>query len=160
MDDNTDYYDSISEGYNELHGEEQKKKLEIIKAKLTVHRHDKMLDVGCGTGIALHFFDCFRVGIDPAYDLLKQSIHHPVQGFAEALPFRDKAFDIVISVTAVHNFADIEKGLEEIKRVGNNRFVITVLKKSSKAGEIDWFIRQMFSVKEIVDEEKDLIYLI
>jgi len=154
------YYDGIAAGYNELHGEEQKRKVEIIKAKLKVHRNDKMLDVGCGTGIALHFFDCFRVGIDPAYDLLKQSIHHPVQAFAEALPFRDKSFDVVISVTAIHNFADIEKGLEEIKRVGSKRFALTVLKQSARAGEIDWFIRSMFQVREIVDEGKDFIYLI
>lgn len=154
------YYDGISQGYNELHGEEQRKKLEIIKPKVKVGSHDKLLDVGSGTGIALEFFSCFKVGVDPAFELVKQSINNPVQGCAEALPFKDKSFDVVISVTAIHNFSDFEKGLEEIKRVGKKKFVLSVLKKSSKAGEIDWFIRQMFPVREIVDEEKDLIYLI
>ena len=45
------YYDEISEGYEELHKEEQEKKIELIKQHLKVNPEEKLLDVGCGTGL-------------------------------------------------------------------------------------------------------------
>ena len=45
------YYDAISEGYDDLHGEEQENKLAIIKEKLKIGEKDLLLDVGCGSGI-------------------------------------------------------------------------------------------------------------
>ena len=42
---------------------------------------------------------------------------------AENLPFKDNAFNFVVSITAIHNFSNIEKSLEEINRVGRNEFV-------------------------------------
>ena len=45
------YYDDISSGYEELHKEEQLKKVSSIKKHLKVNSSDKLLDVGCGTGL-------------------------------------------------------------------------------------------------------------
>ena len=49
------YYDNISKSYNQLYGEEQKKKLDIIKDCVHVKKSYKLLDVGCGTGISSDF---------------------------------------------------------------------------------------------------------
>ena len=156
------YYDDISEGYEELHKEEQLAKLKLIKKYLKVNKNDKLLDVGCGTGLTTEFWDCKRYGVDPAKKLLAK-----VKGKgryycaeAEKLPFEDNEFDVVISITALQNFRDVEKGLKEIKRVGKDRFVLSFLKKSGKKNKIDKLIRKIFDVKEVIEEDKDMIYFI
>tara|TARA_Y100000034_G_scaffold61729_2_gene74944 strand:- start:4305 stop:4796 length:492 start_codon:yes stop_codon:yes gene_type:complete len=158
------YYDTTSKGYDELHKYEQLNKLRIIKKHLDVDINDKLLDVGCGSGISSDF-DCVVIGIDPSVELLKiAKVKFPdkvfVKGVGEKLPFKDKSFDIVISITAVHNFNNIKKGLQEIKRVGKDRFVLSILKKSNSFDRISKLINQNFNVDKIVEEDKDVIYFL
>jgi hypothetical protein len=42
--------------------------------------------------------------------------------------------------------------------VGKDRFVLSFLKKSPKKQIIDKIIRKLFKVKEVIEEDKDLIY--
>jgi hypothetical protein len=44
------YYNIIAAGYDELHLEEQKRKLKTLLTKLEVRTTDWVLDVGCGSG--------------------------------------------------------------------------------------------------------------
>lgn len=155
------YYDEIASGYNELHGEEQIKKMQIVERilELLKPKNEQILDVGCGTGIST---PKGSYGVDPSIELLKQ---HPgykegkaVQASAEKLPFKDKEFDVVICLTAIHNFNDVEKGLKEIKRVGK-RYILSVLKKSNKFEQIKQLITKIFDVKETIEEDKDVIFV-
>lgn len=159
MDCNNDYYNKISDGYNGLYAEEQTVKLGVIKKETGgLPSEFRLLDIGCGTGISSGF-SCFVVGIDPSIELLKiNKNNNKINGIAEYLPFRDNSFDIVISVTALHNFKDIEKGLDEIRRVGKNLFVFSVLKKSEKFRHIGDLIYSGFTVTKRVEEEKDIIF--
>lgn len=156
------YYNEISEGYEELHRDEQEKKMKIILSEIKVKSTDKLLDVGCGTGITTIPWKCNRMGLDPAKKLLEKAHKKDevvyIQGIAEDIIMPDNTFDIVTSVTAIQNFSDIKKGLSEIKRVGKDRFVLTFLKKSSKANTIDKLIRGMFKVDKMIEEDKDFIY--
>ena len=159
------YYDEIAQGYEELHKEEQEKKITIIKTKFQPNKEETLLDVGCGTGLTTRTWDCKRFGIDPSKKLLEKAIQQDKEGTyklasAESIPFKDNNFDIVISITAIQNFTDIEKGLNEIKRVGKDKFILTFLKKSSKASQIESLIAKIFKVKEKIEEEKDIICLI
>ncbi|MAF50713.1 MAG: hypothetical protein CMH64_01350 [Nanoarchaeota archaeon] len=158
-----DYYDTISEGYEELHKEEQLKKIKLIKKFLKPKPTNKLLDIGCGTGLTTIPWKCKRYGIDPAKKLLakaksKDKVIYK-EAKAENIPFKDNFFDIVISITAIQNFSNIEKALKEIKRVGKDKFILTFLKKSSKKTKIDKLIKKHFKIKKIIEEEKDLIYL-
>ncbi|MFH1590105.1 MAG: class I SAM-dependent methyltransferase [archaeon] len=151
------YYDDIADGYETLHKEEQLKKLNIIKENFEVKEDDLMLDVGCGTGFSSEVFKCKIIGLDPSAELLKKCSFRTVKVGAEEIPFLDHYFDIVISVTAIHNFEDYKKGLLEMKRVGSGRFAFSLLKKSNKFEAIKTFIKENFDVKKEIDEEKDLI---
>jgi ubiquinone/menaquinone biosynthesis C-methylase UbiE len=155
-----DYYDEISEGYGELHNEEQSIKARIILNRIQPKPEDKLLDVGCGDASYLDLFHCKALGIDPSKELLRKykGGHKLIQGSAEKLPFKDGQFDIVISVTAIHNFTDIEVGLKEMNRVCNGRLALSVLKRSPKAEWIDYAIRKQFKIIDVVEEDKDTIY--
>ncbi len=153
------YYDEIAEGYNELHGEEQLNKLKLIAKHLNVDKNTKLLDVGCGTGLSAKVFDCDITGIDPSEQLLKQCPFKTIKANAENLPFKDNEFDVVIAVTCIQNFKDINQGLREIKRVGKNKFALTVLKKSNKKDFILNQIKTIFQVQKVLKDEKDLILL-
>ncbi|MBI2508069.1 class I SAM-dependent methyltransferase [Candidatus Woesearchaeota archaeon] len=157
------YYNSISKGYEELHKEEQLKKVNIIKRYLEISKSDRLLDVGCGTGLTTSPWKCKKYGIDPAENLLKKArLKDKIiykKASAEKIPFKSHFFDVVVSITAIQNFDDIEKGLKEIKRVGKDKFILSFLKKSKKRKKISKLIKKHFKVRKIIEEEKDIIYI-
>ena len=155
------YYDEISEGYEELHKEEQLKKLELISKYFKPKPNDLLLDVGCGTGLTIKPWKCRKIGLDPAIRLLERAGSGIwVNAEAEHIPFKSHSFDVVISITAIQNFHDIEKGLKEIKRVGKERFILSFLKKSIKKDYIEEAIKKLFDVKQRIDEDKDIIFIV
>ncbi|HIH38093.1 class I SAM-dependent methyltransferase [Candidatus Woesearchaeota archaeon] len=129
------YYDTISSGYDELHGEEQKRKVRSAKEMLRengvrINKGSLILDVGAGTGISSDF-PCRVISIDPSVELVAQCQALHMQGIGEALPFKDNMFDLVLCMTAIHNFSDWKKGIEEMMRVAKDKMIISVLKKSA-----------------------------
>ena len=157
------YYDEISKGYDNLHREEQLKKMRLIAKSVKVLPSDRLLDVGCGSGISTIYFKCEATGIDSSNELIKLARNYKYARFlvgrAENLPFPDKTFDIVISITAIHNFTDINKALGEMKRVGKNRYVISVLKKCKDFEAIESKIKKRFKIQDILEDEKDRIFI-
>mgnify|MGYP001595205110 CR=1 FL=1 len=152
-------YNHIAKSYNEMHKEEQIKKLEIIKQNIKII--PPLLDVGCGTGISTNHFSVVSIGIDNSKEMLKQSKEgNLIYGNAENLPFKDKTFNTIISVTSFHNFKNIEKALLEIKRVSkNNNIAITFLKKSRKLKEFRNLFSKYFKFKEIPCEQ-DILFIV
>ena len=152
------YCDTLSKSYDELHGSEQLNKIKIINSSIIIGKNTKMLDVGCGTGISSQI-NCDVVGIDPSIGMLKLNKNtKKIVGLAESLPFKNKPFDYVVSVTAVHNFKNIRKSLAEIKRVGRENFIFSVLRKAKKFSYIGKLIEKSFKINKIVEEEKDIIF--
>ena len=152
-------YNKIAKSYNELHKEEQVKKLEIIKKNIKIV--PPLLDVGCGTGISTNYFNVVSIGIDNSKEMIKQGKdENLIHGEAEKLPFPDKSFNTIISVTAFHNFKNMEKALLEIKRVSsNNNIAITFLKKSSKINDFRRLLKKYFKFEEI-DCDKDILFVL
>src|SRR3989338_9580408 len=152
-------YNKIAKSYNELYKEEQIKKLEIIKKKIRII--PPLLDVGCGTGISTNYFNVVSIGIDNSKEMIKQGKDgNLIHGNAEKLPFPDKSFNTIISVTSFNNFKNMEKALLEIKRVSsNNNIAITFLKKSRKLNYFRKLLKKHFNFKEI-DCYNDILFLI
>ena len=150
-----DYYGKIAKGYNELYEDEQNNKISIIRNNIQISKSTKILDIGCGTGISSHF-DCFVAGVDISKGLLKHNTSkRKILGAAESLPFKKNVFDYVVCVTAIHNFSDVGRSLNEMKRVCNGHFIITILKNSKKFGKIKKTIQEKFIVYKIKEESKD-----
>lgn len=97
---------------------------------------DKVLDIGCGKGFLLYDFTQVVPGIEVfgidisnyAIQNCKEEIKDRVQvGDAVNLPFKNKSFDFVISLNALHNLPchKLEKALKEVERVGKkNKYIV------------------------------------
>jgi len=153
----SDYYSSISKGYDELYKEEQLKKLKLILKNVKIK--GRVLDVGCGTAFYSKYFQDYT-GIDNSKGMLEKAKANVIYGRAEKLPFKDKGFDVIICLTAIHNFKDYKKALNEMKRVSKKLIIISLLKKTKKFNEIKRNINDMFKDIKKLNEEKDLIFII
>ena len=86
---------------------------------------DRFLDVGCGLGAALEHAAATGAevaGIDPSPSMVKRASKRvPAadvkQGSAEAIPFPDDHFTVVVNISSFHHWADRETGLKESLRV-------------------------------------------
>ena len=125
------YYNTIAKSYNELHGQEQLEKAQIILKY--IKPKGILLDIGAGTGITTKLFEkyCRCIALDPSEKLIEQYQGEKIISIAEKIPFPDNYFDTIISITALHH-TNIKKALKEILRVAKQdaHIAITVLKKS------------------------------
>jgi len=98
---------------------------------------DRILDVGCGKAFLLYDFTQAVPGIEVAgIDISQYAIAHAKEevkpvlqvGNAIKLPFPDKSFDLVISITTLHNLPnyDLDTALREIERVSRKHKYICV----------------------------------
>ncbi|MEK6974378.1 MAG: class I SAM-dependent methyltransferase [Nanoarchaeota archaeon] len=149
-------YDRLAKGYNELHYKEQLTKVVSIIDELKI-KNEKILDVGCGTALYSGLFKNY-LGIDNSIEMMRNAHANIVYGEAENLPFKDNSFDIIICISAIHNFNNVRKAVEEIKRVTNGKIAITLFKRSRKFSYIKKIILKNFEVKEI-DAEKDVVFV-
>ncbi len=106
--------------------------------RIDLQPDDRVLDVGCGTGVLLEALSnttsgAQLAGVDPSADMLavaRERFDGTIvlkQGHAEKLPFPDEVFDVVISTNAFHYFRNPLGALQEMYRVlaPNGRIAIT-----------------------------------
>ncbi len=113
-----------------------RKVADSIAAHYNLKAGDRILDVGSGKGFLLYDLTQAVPGIEvKGIDISKYAIQNSKEevrsfldeGNAISLPYRDKSFDLVISINALHNLYcyDVVKALKEIERVGKkNKYVV------------------------------------
>ncbi len=108
-----------------------------LQAHFGLSEDSSVLDVGCAKGFMLndiveHIPGIAVTGIDISNYAIANAIESMKLNLqvadARELPFENNSFDVVISITTVHNFerAECIKALQEIERVSRGKSFITV----------------------------------
>ncbi len=117
---------------------------EALIAQYNLPANARILDVGCGKGFLLYELkkllpDAEVRGVDisdyalgEAKEEIRENLFHHR---AEApYPFEEGAFDLVISLTTLHNLKifDLSAALKEMERVGRNRYLVVESYRSER----------------------------
>lgn len=140
-----EWYDALSQSYDELYGEEQSNKQKRVSQFLNGRVFRLIVDVGCGTGT---FLQSARgnyeeaVGIDFSSNMLKRARARTFPGSVEliraessSLPIKDAAADCVVSISLIDSKVNFSRHLTELRRIGKQpgTIVMTIFKED-KAG--------------------------
>jgi len=112
---------------------------EVLALERLLPRRANAIEVGVGTGRFASSFN-IRIGIDPSENMLKLAKERNigvVQGVAEALPFLNESFNLVLMVTTICFLEDIKKSFREIHRIliPGGQLVIGFIDKLSPLGK-------------------------
>ena len=164
-------YDVTSSFYEALYGFEQLRKFQAISS-LGIFRDAKfnvVLDAGCGTGIIIN---CLRnrgsltIGVDFSKGMLRKAKERfrnardvdLILSDIEYLPFRPRAFDLVISLTVLQNCLRPLRTLKSLIRVLTSKgmLVLSYLKKSQNMSFLEVMFRN-FMLKNLDPTDNVLI---
>ena len=109
----------------------------VFQKQYNLTKNSKILDIGCAKGFMLYDFSRIIPGIEVngidiseyAINNAKTEVKDKLQvANAIKLPFEDNSFDLVISITTLHNLneEDLKQALKEINRVTKENSFITL----------------------------------
>jgi SAM-dependent methyltransferase len=112
-----------------------------------------VLNVGAGAG-SYEPTDRQVIAIDPSVTMLTQrsaTAGAAVCGVAEALPFRDGAFDVAMGTMTLHHWPDLAAGLAEVRRVSSRQ--VFMLYEPSHAQRM-WILQYFPEILELPHEQR------
>ena len=141
-------FDEIAESYDLVNrvisfGSDKIWREKAIKEALSFSPNNPfILDVACGTGDMIEVWSKYSnniIGLDPSKKMLEiAKKRFPnikfYQGLAQNLPFEKESFDIVSISFGIRNVVEIDKAIEEFKRVLKKNGILLILEftKSEK----------------------------
>lgn len=114
----------------------------------------RVLDVGCGKGFLLYDLTQAVPGLEVrGLDISQYALDHAKEevrpfldaGHANALPYPDASFDLVLSINTLHNLYcyDLDKALREIQRVGRQHRYLCVESYRSEEEKVNLLYWQL-----------------
>jgi len=141
------HYDDIGRGYAARRRADPRIQDIIDRA---LGGSERVLNVGAGTG-SYEPNDRHVTAVEPSMVMIAQrppGAAAVIRAVAEFLPFRDAVFDAAMAVLAVHHFADIPRGLGEMRRVAKRVVLLTY----SPDFDLFWLTREYFP--EVADWDR------
>ena len=121
-----------------------------------------VLDLGCGEGYGTKILKRAGaskiIGVDINKEVIKQAKKNYSsksvffqEGDAQGLEFKDKSFDLVISLELIEHLQNYKKYLKEVKRVLKTKgvFILSTPNKDNYRGESSPFHVKEFSLEEL-----------
>ena len=142
-----DYWDGSRRygygGYKYMPGR-WKQVAELLIKNYNLTNTSSVLDVGCGKGFLLYEMKLLLPNLKiSGFDISKHGIEHAKEEIKKYLfihraqkpyPFKNKEFDLVISLGCLHNLKvfELEIALKEIERVGKQGYIMLESYRSEK----------------------------
>jgi len=152
-----EYYDGISQGYDELYGDEQRAKYKVVSDWL-LSLTGSTLDVGSGTGVISEFFKP-TVLSDFSFGMISYATGERVVCDGRFLPFKNKSFDNISCFTVLQDVFEKDLVISEFKRVARAKLLITVLKRLKSREELEGLFKGL-KVLDYREEDKDHCFLL
>ncbi len=135
----TDFDQKVAQNYDKWYETDFGRYTSSLEERLMVKligevHHQKILDIGCGTGNHLKLFQTLGsdpIGVDTSVFMLQRAKGKGnfklILAKGEQLPIKDSAFDITILITTLGFCEDPVKVLQEVRRVTREKIFIGVL---------------------------------
>ena len=133
-------FDAIAPSYDMVNrivsfGSDKIWREKAVKEALKYIKNPKVLDIACGSGDMIEVWKKYSnniTGLDPSRGMLEIAkkrfpdieFH---QGFAQNLPFEDKSFDCISISFGIRNVVEIDKAIDEFKRVLKRNGILLIL---------------------------------
>ena len=128
-----------------------------------------VLDVGCGKAYLLYELTQVVPGLKvTGIDKSKYALEHAKEevkeylelGEAQKIPYKDNSFDLVISLTTLHNLKvyDLKKAVQEIERVSKGNSYIMVESFRNDEEEVNMLYWQLTCASYYSVEEWEWLY--
>lgn len=164
-----EYYDLLSDSYDELYGIEQGKKHERILESLGRTKFGLLIEVGCGTGAMLERATAnylSAVGTDISPKMLRKARNRTerettdfVLSDGSALPFRDGVSDLVMSISVLKS--DSKHQFEELSRIAKHdgTILLTLFPADNPPGETDSKLA-FYSSRKVQLTKKETLHMV
>lgn len=144
-----------------------------VAEKMAIHYNikpeEKILDVGCGMAHLLYEFTQVVPGVEVyGIDISEYALSHGKEeirdrlkyGQAQNIPFDDNEFDLVISLTTLHNLKiyDLKKAVMEIERVSKKNSYIMVESYRNDVEEVNMLYWQLTCASYYSVDEWEWLY--
>lgn len=166
-----DYWDGDRKyGYGGYHYDGRWRSVaEKIAAHYQLKPGQKVLDVGCGKayllyeltqvvpGLIVKGIDISEYGLEHAKEEIKENLQI---GQAQELPFEENEFDLVISITTLHNLKifDLKRAVKEIERVSKGNSYIVVESFRNEEEEVNMLYWQLTCCSYYAVDEWEWLY--
>lgn len=160
---------AVAAAFNRIAGWPQMRLLRwyVVRRIMPLAQEGAAIDIGCGPGhlifdLAKQMPDLHLIGVDMSTEVLDQAESYAAQygfgdrvsfkkGGAQAVPFPDGSFDLVISTLSLHHWRQPEAVLDEVARIlrPGGAFLIFDLRRDMAAPFylLLWFVTRLIVPK-------------
>jgi len=130
-----EWYNTLSNSYDELYGKEQSQKYEIVLEFLGNRHFRVLIDIGCGTGTFLekaHEIYDYAIGIDLSTKMLQiargrktRNIDY-VLASSSSLPLKDNSADCTVSISTAKTESNLPMLIAALERISQQDSLLAV----------------------------------
>jgi ubiquinone/menaquinone biosynthesis C-methylase UbiE len=130
-----EWYNTLSNSYDELYGKEQSQKYETVLEFLGNRHFRVIIDIGCGTGTFLekaHELYDYAIGIDLSTKMLQIARGRKtrntdfVLASSSSLPLKDKSADCTVSISTAKAESNLPMFIADLERISQQDSLLAV----------------------------------